>query len=133
MIQVSEKQKVTWVGRSVPSEDLLRLAQGQGKYTADVDLPGTLQMAVVRSQHAHARIGKIDLSEALSMPGVVAAFGPEDGRHLPELPVLVHAGDQKIPGYRVFFARALYVGQPLVFIAAESRYLAEDAAEAVVV
>ena len=54
------------------------LLTGQGKYADDLSAPGVLWMHVVRSPYAHARIGRVDLSKALAMPGVVAAFSGQD-------------------------------------------------------
>ena len=49
-----------------------RLVQGRGRYVGDIALPGMLHAAIVRSPHAHARIGTIDTARALKIPGVVA-------------------------------------------------------------
>jgi CO/xanthine dehydrogenase Mo-binding subunit len=59
-------------------------ARGEARYTADVQLPGMLHTAVLRSPHARARVKSIDLTRALEAPGVRAAIGPDD------LDVLVH-------------------------------------------
>ncbi|MBX6342441.1 MAG: hypothetical protein IRY97_08280, partial [Thermomicrobiaceae bacterium] len=48
-----------------------RLLTGQGCFVDDVDLPGMLHAAVLRSPYAHARIASIDASEALALDGVV--------------------------------------------------------------
>ena len=47
-----------------------RLVQGRGRYVADIALPGMLHAAILRSPHAHARIGTIDAERALKAPGV---------------------------------------------------------------
>ncbi|MGB0088846.1 MAG: hypothetical protein WBP80_05065, partial [Planifilum fulgidum] len=49
-----------------------RLITGQGNFTDDIQLPGMVYMAVLRSPHAHARIKRIDVSAARRAPGVVA-------------------------------------------------------------
>ena len=64
------------VGRPATRIDGLERARGEAVYTADLKLPGMLHTAVLRSPHAHARVGRIDLAPALAMPGVHAAIGP---------------------------------------------------------
>lgn len=127
------KREQRWVGTSVPRQDLQPLVEGRGRYTDDFQPPGMLQLAVVRSQRAHARITRLDLGAAAQMPGVVATFGPADAGGLPGIPILSVVPEQRMSTHPLFFDKALYVGQPLAMIVAESRYLAEDAAEAVVV
>lgn len=113
--------------------DLQPLVEGRGTYTDDLLPPGTLHLAFVRSQHAHARIMRLDLTEALAVPGVAAVFGPDDARDLPELPISSVVPGQKQDSFPIFYSKALYVGQPLGAIAAESRYQAEDGVDAVIV
>ena len=55
-----------------------RLLTGRGKYAADFRLPGMLQAAVLRSPHAHARLGAIRAKAARALPGVVAVVTAED-------------------------------------------------------
>ncbi len=50
------------------------LLTGEAKFTDDLAIPGALSMALVRSPYAHARITRVDVSGALGMPGVVAAY-----------------------------------------------------------
>ena len=56
--------------------------RGEARFTADIQLPGMLQTAVLRSPHAHARVKRIDLAAALALPGVRGALGPGDARGL---------------------------------------------------
>ncbi len=60
-------------------------ARGEARFTADIQLPGMLHAAVLRSPHAHARVRKIDVSRALEAPGVRAAVVPGDVHVLEEL------------------------------------------------
>ena len=113
--------------------DLDPLVEGRGLYTDDVLPPGTLHLAFVRSQHAHARIRRLETAPALDIPGVIAVFGPVDARGLPELPILSVVPGQKQVSFPVLADRARYVGQPLAAVVAESRYAAEDGVEAVLV
>jgi CO/xanthine dehydrogenase Mo-binding subunit len=64
------------VGRPAPRIDGLQRARGEARYTADVQLPGMLHAAVLRSPHAHARVEAIDLEPARSSPGVRGVVGP---------------------------------------------------------
>jgi len=66
------------VGRPATRQDGRERATGQAVYTADLQLPGMLHTAVVRSPYPHARVTRVDLSAALALPGVYAAIGPDD-------------------------------------------------------
>jgi CO/xanthine dehydrogenase Mo-binding subunit len=66
------------VGRPAERLDGLQRARGEARYTADLQLPGMLHTAVLRSPLAHARVRRIDLAPALALPGVRAAIGPGD-------------------------------------------------------
>ena len=54
------------------------LLTGEAKYTNDLNIPGALHLAVLRSPYAHARILSVDVSATLAMPGVVAAYSGAD-------------------------------------------------------
>jgi CO/xanthine dehydrogenase Mo-binding subunit len=64
------------VGRPAARSDGPIRARGEARYTADVQLPGMLHAAILRSPHAYARVKRIDLAPALAAPGVRAAVGP---------------------------------------------------------
>jgi CO/xanthine dehydrogenase Mo-binding subunit len=74
----------TTVGRPASRKTGHQRARGEARYTADKHLPGMLHAAVLRSPHAHARVKRIDLSRAVSAPGVRAAIGPGDTHVLVE-------------------------------------------------
>ena len=63
-----------YVGAVVKRKEDPRLITGSSTYVDDIKLPGTLHVAFVRSQYAHAMIGAIDGAEALTMPGVMAVI-----------------------------------------------------------
>ena len=69
----------TIVGASIKRSEDRRLITGTGRYVDDVTLPGLLHMAIVRSPYAHARIGKIDVSQAAKHPDV--GIGPVRGSY----------------------------------------------------
>lgn len=114
-----------------------RLLTGRGRYIDDLDFPGTVHMAVVRSTHAHARLRNVDVAKAREVPGVLAVITAADleGKVKPLRP------DIRIPG--IFdlgegwpiLARdeVCYVGEAVAAIVAVDRYVAEDAAELVAV
>ena len=69
-------------GRPAPRTDGYARARGEARYTADVRLPGMLHTAILGSPHARARMQRIDLSAAVSAPGVRAVLGPGDAPSL---------------------------------------------------
>ncbi len=75
---------LTVVGRPAPRQDAPQRVRGEARYTADIQLPGMLHAAELRSPHAHARVKRIDLAPALAMPGVRAAIGPGEAHGLVE-------------------------------------------------
>ncbi|MEU4576438.1 aerobic carbon-monoxide dehydrogenase large subunit [Nonomuraea sp. ATR24] len=117
-------------GEPMPRREDPRLLTGQGRYLDDLG-PGALAAAFVRSPHAHARIRDIDVSGALDVDGLVAVYTWEDlperiGRPLPLLiphPALTHGRTARPLARDV----VRHVGEPVVMVVAEDRYLAEDA------
>ena len=63
-----------WVGKSIKRKEDKRLLTGEGQYLPDLVLPRMVHMGLVRSHHAHARITSINVSQAASLPGVIAAI-----------------------------------------------------------
>lgn len=79
------------VGTSYPRRDLAEKLTGETKYTSDIKLPGLLHGRFLRSPHPHARIVKVDVSNALKLEGVhsiLTPFDVPDGRIAPDLPIL---------------------------------------------
>src|SRR5271166_6084780 len=106
------------------------LLSGRGRFADDLPVPvGTLHAHVVRSPHAHAKIVRIDASDALSRDGVWAVLTGEDVRSLSD-PFLI-ALKAPIDQWSLAVERVRYVGEPVALVVADSRYLAEDAAEIV--
>jgi xanthine dehydrogenase YagR molybdenum-binding subunit len=73
------------VGQPATRKTGAQRARGEARYTADVQLPGMLHAAVLRSPHAHARVKSVDVSRALAAPGVRAAVAPGDVHVLADL------------------------------------------------
>jgi CO/xanthine dehydrogenase Mo-binding subunit len=107
---------------------------GLSEYVDDVERPGALAAAIVRSPEAHGRILEIDAAAALAAPGVRAVLTAADLGEVPTIPIRsfphpwLEAGRQPV----LATGRVRYVGEPVAVVVAEDRYLAEDAAEAVV-
>jgi aerobic carbon-monoxide dehydrogenase large subunit len=114
-----------------------RYARGQGRYAADVRLPGQAALCVVRSYLAHGLISGVDVSEALGMPGVLGAWTAADIiADLGQLPVIRPriSDDPFLAPYLqsvLAAGRVRYVGEPVAVVAAQTRHLAEDAADRV--
>jgi 2-furoyl-CoA dehydrogenase large subunit len=106
------------------------LLSGRGRYADDLAVPvGTLHAHVVRSPHAHAEIRTIDATKALAHDGVWAVVTGEDVRKLSD-PFLA-AIKTPVQQWALAVERVRYVGEPVALIVADSRYIAEDAAELV--
>ncbi|MGH7334968.1 MAG: molybdopterin-dependent oxidoreductase [Candidatus Rokuibacteriota bacterium] len=119
-----------YIGRSVVRPQTARLVAGRGTFTDDVKLPRMLHAAFVRSPHAHARIVDIETAEALALPGVVAVVTGEEMARLcePWVGVLLnYAGMKSAPQPALAIDKAVWQGEPVVAVVAESRALAEDA------
>jgi carbon-monoxide dehydrogenase large subunit len=114
--------------RRVEDPTLLR---GEGTYIDNLDLPGALHLAFVRSPVAHAEITGVDMDDARAMPGVVAVYSSSD------LDFPDHTGMMQLHPAVVRPAlardRVRFVGDAVVVVVAESKTQAVDAAEAVIV
>ncbi|WP_299813072.1 aerobic carbon-monoxide dehydrogenase large subunit [uncultured Roseibium sp.] len=106
----------------------IRFTQGKGNYVDDLKLPGMLFGDFVRSPYAHAKVTKIDATEALKLPGVIAVLTAEDlkGVNLAWMPTL--AGDVQMV---LADGKVLYQNQEVAFVVAENRYIADDAIQLV--
>src|SRR5580704_1618035 len=135
------------IGKSIPRREDARLLTGAGQYASDFSLPSQLHAYLVRSPHAHAKIVKTDVAEAIGGPGVIAVLtGGDlavDGlKPIPHSPV--PANPHEVPlrnrdGSGFFIAPhpvlavdvVRYVGEPIAIIVAETLAQAMDAAERV--
>src|SRR5579864_8801253 len=122
-----------WFGAPVQRKEDDRLLRGHGRFTDDID-DGALESVLVRSPLAHARILSIDVTAARAKPGVVAVytaadlpFGQTDLPILIPHPNLTHGRTQRCLASEV----VRYLGEAVAFVVAESRSIAEDAAELV--
>lgn len=123
-----------WIGQSSIRREDLRLVTGQGQYTADVDLPGMLHAAVLRSAHAHARLLSIEASRAREMDGIVEVLTGHEVKGILSMPLVFEAQQQKEADRPCLaVGKVRYVGEPLAIVVAEDPYRAEDALEAIAV
>ena len=107
-----------------------RFVAGKGKFVADIDLPNTKHVALVTCPHAAARIVSIDASAALKMPGVHYVL---DGRELAAatLPLMAGLDTPNVPRRPLAVDVARFSGEWVAAVVADTRALAEDAAEAI--
>jgi CO/xanthine dehydrogenase Mo-binding subunit len=122
------------VGHPTPRIDAYERVTGKATYSADVQLPGMLYARVLRSSHAHARIVRIDSSEALALPGVKAVLTHENCK------VVWGSGStaggrqyndeiKKITRQRryAFNNPVRFFGEPVAAVVATNRHVAEQA------
>lgn len=119
-----------WIGRSRPRDAAARQAAGGGRFVDDLRFPRMVHVAFLRSPHAHARIGAIDTAAAEKSPGVVRVIRAEelDPIMTPWVGVLAHfKGLKSAPQYPLARGVAVFQGEPILAVVAETRALAEDA------
>lgn len=113
------------LGVSHPRPSALAKACGTAQFTADIIIPGALELATVRSPHPHALIKKIDCSAALKMPGVIGVMTAKDIKGTNRLKVIF--ADRPV----ICEDKVRYIGDPVAVVAALTREQALAAAEAV--
>ena len=129
------------IGASVLRKEDRRLLTGNGRYVADLPAPGALHCRFVRSVHAHARLGGIDVSAAAAVPGVAAVLTGADmeadgAGPMPCLWAVPNAGGGAMaepPRWALARERVRHVGEAVAVVAAETPDAALDGAEAVAV
>jgi aerobic carbon-monoxide dehydrogenase large subunit len=124
------------IGAKIHRREDPRLITGRGRYIEDLQRPGLLSLAVVRSPHPHARITRIDTAAAKALPGVVAVYTAADykpilsGTH-PVAPAFVadkHTVPERFP---IAEQEVCFQGEPVAVVVADNPKLAADAADAV--
>ncbi len=128
-VRVTTPDKVCGMGHRMKRKEDPRFIQGKGRYIDDVKLPHMVYMDIVRSPYAHARILKIDASEALATPGVLAVITGEDLKkagNLHWMPTLMSDTQMVLP-----IEKVVYYAQEVCVVIATDRYIAADAIEKV--
>jgi carbon-monoxide dehydrogenase large subunit len=124
------------VGDPIPRVEDERLLRGDGQYLDDLG-HDALEVAMVRSPHAHARIVEIDVDAALDVAGLVAIYTHDDlaGPMAEPLPLLIPHPNLTHPRtpYALAKDEVNHVGEAVAMVVATDRYVAEDAAARVVV
>jgi aerobic carbon-monoxide dehydrogenase large subunit len=123
-------------GEPVLRVEDVKLVTGRGHYLDDL-CHDALAAAFVRSPHAHARVLDIDVTRALDVEGLVAIYTYDDllacaeGTVAEPLPLLIPHPALHAPrtGYPLARDEVNHVGEAVVMVVAQDRYLAEDAAE----
>jgi aerobic carbon-monoxide dehydrogenase large subunit len=123
-----------YVGMPIKRREDVRFITGAATYVDDIKLPNMLHAAILRSPRAHARIRSMDTSKALQLPGVIKVFTFQDlGELAVPVPIRMYqlAGLERHLQPLLAHDKVRYVGEPLALGVAESRYLAEDALDAI--
>ena len=120
------------IGTSPLRKEDRRLLLGQGRFIEDLSRAGMLSLGIVRSQHAHARIRRVDTAAAAACPGVAAVWTAAD---LPEVARGLGGPQKGRPYSLTILARdtVRYVGEPVAVVVADDPYRVADALERVVV
>jgi aerobic carbon-monoxide dehydrogenase large subunit len=121
------------VGQSIARREDPRLLAGRGRYVADIALPGMLQAAFVRSEVARGRIVRLDTEQAQAAPGVRAVYTAAQLNPMVNETWWRMAGRDATypPRFCLAEGDVRFVGEPVAVVVADSRALAEDAAELV--
>jgi len=117
----TEEHHDSFIGASVRRIDAPGKVTGQLKYAGDMVLPGMLEMQVLRSPHAHARIVSIDYQKALQVPGVHAVITADDVPGIDGYGVFVH--DQPVMARD----KVRHVGEAVAAVAADDLQAAKKA------
>ncbi len=120
------------IGASIRRVEDPLLVTGKGCFVDDIQLPGMLHMALLRTPYPHAKIVSINTSAARAMPGVEAVLTGDDISERLNIPVPPMVPGQRIPPHPVLARGVVHAaGVPVATVVAQSRALAQDAANAV--
>ncbi|HLK84659.1 MAG TPA: xanthine dehydrogenase family protein molybdopterin-binding subunit [Xanthobacteraceae bacterium] len=137
------------IGQPVRRKEDLRLVTGKGCYTDDINLPGQAYAVMVRSPHAHARIGAINVAPGMAIPGVLAVLTGRDlladglqpiphkvwSQHPAELMLREREGFKTFtaPHYALPADKARFAGEAVAMVIADTAAAAKDGAERVAI
>lgn len=126
-----EAKKTQNVGKRLPKIEALRLVKGRGGYTDDMEMADQQYASFLFSPYAHARILKVDISRALKMPGVSLVLTGKEIKELTKPMTSRAATKSPTSHYLLAVDKVRYMGEPLAAVVASSKYLAQDAVEAI--
>ena len=125
-------------GKPLPRKEDGRLVAGQGRFSDDFNQPGQAHAQLVRSPHAHASILRVDLTDALAMPSVIAVLTGRDAladglRPIPHKPVPTNPNEFPLggrDGSNIFIAphpplaadTARFVGEAVAMVIADTAF-----------
>jgi aerobic carbon-monoxide dehydrogenase large subunit len=129
-----------YVGATVRRKEDPRLITGKSTYVGDLHLAGTLHVAFVRSQYAHANINNIDTSAAKDIPGVREVITGAEASAIVNpanadspIPSPGDTASTDISRFPLAVGRVRYVGEPIAAVVANTAQLARDAADTIMV
>jgi carbon-monoxide dehydrogenase large subunit len=118
---------VAWVGSAVKRVEDPRLLRGRGQYLADIALPRMLHVAFVRSPHAHAIVGRVDIGAARGVPAAVVVTGEDlAARVRPLAPAMDRPGFVATQWPALARGRVQFCGEAVAAVAAPDPYVAAD-------
>ena len=127
-----ENQPNGLIGAAIRRVEDSLLLTGKGCYVDDVNVPGMLYLALLRSPYPHAKVVAIDAGAAKALPGVVAVVTGEELPERMKIRAPVSVPGQRMPPHPVLARGAVHaVGVPVAAVVAQSRELAQDAANAI--
>jgi aerobic carbon-monoxide dehydrogenase large subunit len=121
------------ISQPVRRREDIRFITGRGRYSDDIDVPGQVHVAFLRSDHAHGELRSVDTTRAAAAPGLLGVFTGEDLRAagVGGIPYL------HLPGFNLFptetprpglaQGRVRYVGEPIAMVVAATSAQAQDA------
>jgi aerobic carbon-monoxide dehydrogenase large subunit len=124
------KVRNSYIGRPMERVEDLRFLRGRGTYVSDVNRPGQLYAAILRSSVAHGIIRSIDTQGAKALPGVRHVLLSTDlGAVVPKIPLRLQSLPQLEPFHQPVLAdgKIRYVGEPIAIVLADTPAIAEDA------
>ena len=123
------------IGQSVTRLEDAALLTGVGRFVDDIHFDHQLHMRVVRSAHAHGRLISIDTSAACALAGVAAVWTAVDVALVPPVDFRDPSAEALLPYRQPVLARDIvrYVGEPVALVLADDPYIAEDAANLVMI
>ncbi|MEQ1945832.1 MAG: xanthine dehydrogenase family protein molybdopterin-binding subunit [Bryobacteraceae bacterium] len=131
MATTTTKQELL-VGKRIRRREDPRLITGAAIYVEDIQMPGMLHAAVVRSPHAAANIRSVNTKAAAAAPGVVAVYTGIDTEKVGPVPCGASLPGLRVPHHYILaLLRVYFVGHPVAVVVARDKYLARDAAELV--
>jgi putative selenate reductase molybdopterin-binding subunit len=127
----SPRSELKTVGKPERRVDSVKLATGRGTFVDDISLPGLLHVRILHSPHAHARIARIDASQARAMPGVACVLTHHD---VPRVAYTTAGQGWPEPSpYDAFMldTKVRFVGDRVAVVAADDPELARRACDAI--